>query len=105
MLRLIALFLSAQAATGSEVFEDPDARYSFTIPEGFVAQGSKPWGWYDPAWVYEPLGEIVVTVVAAAIVTVLCTPPVRRVFRFVMEPDLKWAFRGERNRERVVLRA
>jgi fucose 4-O-acetylase-like acetyltransferase len=72
---------------------------------GFVAQGSKYWGWYDPAWVYEPLGEIVVTIVAAVIVTVLCTPPVRRAFRFVMEPDLKWAFRGDRTRERVVLRA
>ncbi|MES5820340.1 acyltransferase family protein [Streptomyces sp. RG80] len=72
---------------------------------GFVAQGSKYWGWYDPAWVYQPLGEVVVTVVAAVIVTVLCTPVVRRAFRFVMEPDLKWAFRKDGPRERVVLRA
>jgi fucose 4-O-acetylase-like acetyltransferase len=60
---------------------------------GFVAQGSKFWGWYDPAWVHRPLGEITVTVVAAAVVTVLCTPPVRRVFRLTMEPKMEWTFR------------
>ncbi|MEV0634535.1 acyltransferase family protein [Streptomyces sp. NPDC050619] len=60
---------------------------------GFVAQISKPWGWYDPAWIYQPLGAVTVTVVAAAVVTALCTAPVRRVFRFAMEPDMGWAFR------------
>ncbi|MFF4547795.1 acyltransferase family protein [Streptomyces sp. NPDC001435] len=62
---------------------------------GFLAQGSKFWGWYDPAWVHRPLGVATVTVVAAAVVTVLCTPPVRRVFRFTMEPEMEPAFRGE----------
>ncbi len=42
-----------------------------------------------------PLGEITVTVVAAAVVTALCTPPVRRAFRFAMEPELRWAFRRD----------
>ncbi|MFV8182410.1 acyltransferase family protein [Streptomyces sp. AF1B] len=62
---------------------------------GFVAQGSKFWGWYDPAWVHGPLGEIAATLVAATVVTVLCTPPVRRIFRFVIEPRMDWAFRRE----------
>ncbi|MFF7311365.1 acyltransferase family protein [Streptomyces sp. NPDC008137] len=62
---------------------------------GFVAQGSKFWGWYDPAWIHRPLGELVVTAVAAGVVTALCTPPVRRLFRWVMEPDMAWAFRGD----------
>jgi len=60
---------------------------------GFVAQGAKFWGWYEPAWVHRPLGEIIVTAVAVTVVTVLCTPPVRRVFRFVVEPGTEWAFR------------
>ena len=30
---------------------------------------------------------------AAALVTVLCTPPVQRIFRFAMEPKMEWAFR------------
>jgi hypothetical protein len=38
-------------------------------------------------------GEVAATLVAAAVITVLCTPPVRRAFRFVMEPELRWAFR------------
>ncbi|MCT9140582.1 acyltransferase family protein [Streptomyces violarus] len=59
---------------------------------GFVAQGSKFWGWYEPAWVHQPLGQLVVTAVAAVVVTALCTPPVRRLFRWVMEPEMAWAF-------------
>ncbi|KUN20190.1 hypothetical protein AQJ23_35050 [Streptomyces antibioticus] len=62
---------------------------------GFVAQGSEPWGWYEPAWVHRPLGALVVTAVAAVTVTLLCTPPVRRVFRFAVEPDLPWLFERE----------
>jgi fucose 4-O-acetylase-like acetyltransferase len=61
---------------------------------GFVAQGAKFWGWYGPGWVRGPAGEITVTVVAAAVVTVLCAWPVRRVFRFAVEPEMRWAFRG-----------
>ncbi|MDH6213137.1 acyltransferase family protein [Streptomyces pseudovenezuelae] len=61
---------------------------------GFIAQGSKPWGWYSPDWIYRPVGEIVVTLFAAVAVTLLCTPPVRRIFRFAMEPRMEWAFRS-----------
>ncbi|MGX5207847.1 acyltransferase family protein [Streptomyces violaceus] len=80
---------------------------------GFVAQGSKFWGWYEPAWIHRPLGQLVVTAVAAVVVTALCTPPVRRLFRWVMEPEMVWAFRRdardqarERNavRERTAVR-
>ncbi|MGI5423985.1 acyltransferase family protein [Streptomyces sp. CA-179760] len=74
---------------------------------GFVAQGSKFWGWYDPAWIHRPLGELVVTAVAAVVVTALCTPPVRRLFRWVMEPDMAWAFgrdAREQARERNAVR-
>lgn len=35
------------------------------------------------------------TVAFAAAVTLLCTPPVRRVFRFAMEPEMKWAFKRD----------
>ncbi|MGA5896097.1 acyltransferase family protein [Streptomyces venetus] len=75
---------------------------------GFVAQGSKFWGWYEPAWVHRPLGEILVTVVAGVLVTALCTAPVRRLFRPVMEPEMAWAFRRDardRARERNAVRA
>ncbi|MET7454877.1 acyltransferase family protein [Streptomyces sp. NPDC005574] len=60
---------------------------------GFVVQSVNHWHVYDQAWLHSPSGEIAVTVVAASVVTVLCTPAVRRVFRFAVEPRLPWAFR------------
>ncbi|MBC9725908.1 acyltransferase family protein [Streptomyces sp. TRM68367] len=59
---------------------------------GFVAQGAKFWGWYDPTWIHRPAGAIAVTLVAAVTVTALCTPPVQRLFRCVTEPRMTWAF-------------
>jgi fucose 4-O-acetylase-like acetyltransferase len=51
---------------------------------GFVAQAAEFWGWYDAGWVRGPVGVLVVTGVAAAVVTVLCAPAVRRFFQGVM---------------------
>jgi fucose 4-O-acetylase-like acetyltransferase len=63
---------------------------------GFLAKGSRFWGWYDEnPWLHEPLGEIAVTIIAATVITLLCTPPVQRVFRFAMEPKMAWAFRKD----------
>ena len=33
--------------------------------------------------------------IAAAVVTVLCTRPVQRMFRFAMEPRMEWAFKKD----------
>ncbi|WP_156727973.1 acyltransferase family protein [Streptomyces apocyni] len=76
---------------------------------GFLAKGSRFWDWYDAAWVHQPLGEIVVTLIAATVITLLCTPPVRRAFRFAMEPKMEWAFTPDaatpaRDRERATSR-
>ncbi len=62
---------------------------------GFVAKGSRFWEWYDVGWVNTPLGAIGVTCAAAALITVLCTPPIQRIFRFAMEPRMAWAFRED----------
>ncbi|MFM9493621.1 acyltransferase family protein [Streptomyces galilaeus] len=62
---------------------------------GFLAKGSRFWDWYDNDWLHQPLGEIAVTIVAAVIITVLCTPPVQRLFRFSMEPEMRWAFKRD----------
>ncbi|MDX3767653.1 acyltransferase family protein [Streptomyces sp. NBC_01707] len=61
---------------------------------GFLAKGSRFWHWYDHDWIHQPLGEIGVTLIAATVITLLCTPPVQRIFRFAMEPKMEWAFRG-----------
>ncbi|WP_368396513.1 acyltransferase family protein [Streptomyces sclerotialus] len=62
---------------------------------GFVVQGSRIWNWYDAAWVHTGWGMAAVTGIAAAVVTLLCTAPVRRLFRGVMEPTMNWAFRAD----------
>ncbi|MFK4098511.1 acyltransferase family protein [Streptomyces sp. NPDC019531] len=62
---------------------------------GFLVQGARFWSWYGPAWVHGPAGVGVVALVAGAVVTVLCTPPVRRALRCVVEPDMRWAFRKD----------
>lgn len=62
---------------------------------GFLAKGSRFWDWYDVRWVHTPVGEVAVTIIAAGVITLLCTPPVQRLFRFVMEPKMEWAFRRD----------
>ncbi|MCX5349261.1 MULTISPECIES: acyltransferase family protein [Streptomyces] len=62
---------------------------------GFLVKGGDYWGWFDHEWLHRPLGEIFVTLVAGVAVTLLCTAPVRRVFRFAMEPSMEWAFKRD----------
>ena len=62
---------------------------------GFVIRASRQWNWLDHGWVQSPAGEVFVTVLAAALITVLCTKPVQRMFRFAMEPKMEWAFKQD----------
>jgi fucose 4-O-acetylase-like acetyltransferase len=62
---------------------------------GFVIQAANHWHWSHLAWTHTPLGKITVSVIAAVTVTALCTSPVRRVFRCVVEPRMDWALRRD----------
>ncbi|WP_086735087.1 acyltransferase family protein [Streptomyces glaucescens] len=62
---------------------------------GFVVKAGVYLGWFDHAWLHRPLGGLFVTALAAAGVTLLCTGPVRRVFRCAVEPGMDWAFRRD----------
>jgi len=62
---------------------------------GFFTKGAGYGGWLDAQWLHRPLGMLFVTVLAGTLVTALCTAPVRRVFRCVMEPAMEWAFRKD----------
>ncbi|MGW4732435.1 acyltransferase family protein [Streptomyces shenzhenensis] len=79
---------------------------------GFVVKFADYRGWFDHGWLHGPFGEILVSLLAGGAVTLLCTRPVQRVFRFAMEPRMEWAFRreaargggaGVRERERAKL--
>ncbi|WP_227025525.1 acyltransferase family protein [Streptomyces tsukubensis] len=62
---------------------------------GFLAKGSRFWDWYDAEWLHSPGGEIAATLIAASVITALCTPPVQRMFKFAMEPEMRWAFKRD----------
>ncbi|MBQ1088473.1 acyltransferase family protein [Streptomyces sp. B93] len=62
---------------------------------GFFIKAADHWHWADHAFFQRPLGAITVTLVAGAGVTLLCSAPVRRVFRCVLEPRMEWAFRQQ----------
>ncbi len=62
---------------------------------GFLVKAGDYQGWFEASWLHHPTGEILVTALAAAVVTVLCTKPVQRVFRFAMEPKMAWAFKRD----------
>jgi fucose 4-O-acetylase-like acetyltransferase len=63
---------------------------------GLLIKGVGYAGWFHTyGWLHSAPGEVAVTVIAAAVVTALCTAPVRRVFRWAVEPGMGWAFRAE----------
>jgi fucose 4-O-acetylase-like acetyltransferase len=74
----------------------------------YVIKSARLFDWYDHSWAGTPWCEVLVTLAAAALMTVLCTPPVQRAFRFVMEPKMEWFFRRDavaQAREREKTRA
>ncbi|MEU8689543.1 acyltransferase family protein [Streptomyces sp. NPDC048665] len=112
-LMTLALFACALLLTAVFFAWVPRRRTWFTalgagtlygyLLHGFVVKTATYGGWFDHAWLHGPLGEILVTLLAGSVVTLLCTRPVQRVFRFAMEPRMEWAFRqdaAELSRER-----
>ncbi|MFI6345502.1 acyltransferase family protein [Streptomyces sp. NPDC050560] len=67
--------------------------YAYLL-HGFVIKASRYWGWYDHGWVHGPLGELAVTAAVLTLMTALCTVPVRRLLRVVVEPPLTRVFRS-----------
>ncbi|MCX4675961.1 hypothetical protein OG413_11690 [Streptomyces sp. NBC_01433] len=63
---------------------------------GFVIRTALYRGVYDEPFLSTPLDTVAVTVGGAVAVTLLCTPPVRRVLRPVVEPRMNWARQGRR---------
>ncbi|WP_432103761.1 acyltransferase family protein [Streptomyces sp. bgisy091] len=60
---------------------------------GFVIKAAVKWDLFQADLFSTPAGRVLVSLVAAAVVTALCTAPVRRVLRPVVEPRLGWARR------------
>ncbi len=56
---------------------------------------AREFDWYGMAWVDHPVSRVAITLLAVAMMTVLCTGPVQRAFKFVMEPKMAWFFRED----------
>ncbi|MFJ2900945.1 acyltransferase family protein [Streptomyces sp. NPDC087212] len=107
-LMTLALFGCSTLLTACFLAWVPERRTWFTalgagtiagyLLHGFFVVLAKYLGWYRPEWVHGPVGTVVVTLVAAGVVTALCTPPVRRAVRVVVEPKMAWAFRAAHDR-------
>ncbi|UNS97013.1 acyltransferase family protein [Streptomyces tubbatahanensis] len=61
----------------------------------FFIQGSRQFDWYEMDWVDHPLSRVAITVLAAVMMTVLCTPWVTRLFKFAIEPKMGWFFKRD----------
>ncbi|MBO8184319.1 acyltransferase family protein [Streptomyces spirodelae] len=61
----------------------------------FFIQGSRQFDWYEMDWVDHPLSRVAITLLAAVMMTVLCTPWVTRLFRFMIEPKMDWFFKRD----------
>jgi hypothetical protein len=62
---------------------------------GFLVKEGSYTGWFQHSFLDTPLGEIGLTVLGATVITLLCTKPVQRVMRYVVEPRMDWAFKRD----------
>ncbi|MGW3303340.1 acyltransferase family protein [Streptomyces rubiginosohelvolus] len=61
---------------------------------GFLIKGAEYTGLFDRyTWLSDPVGLVVVSLVAAVAVTLMCAPLVGRALKWATEPDMNWAFR------------
>jgi fucose 4-O-acetylase-like acetyltransferase len=105
VLMTFAMFAAALVLTACFLAWVPRRRMWFTtlgagtiggyLLHGFVLRYAEYAHWAEKFGLNTPVGRVVVTVCAVALVTVLCTPVVRKVLKPVTEPDLGWAFRKE----------
>lgn len=54
---------------------------------------AREWGLFETGWAGRPLNQALLTALAAGTMTLLCTAPVRRAFRWAVEPRPEWFFR------------
>jgi fucose 4-O-acetylase-like acetyltransferase len=70
--------------------------YAYLL-HGFVIMAMRSAGCYDIRWLHTIPGAAVTGLAGIALATVLCTPPARKITRWVIEPNVAWAFKGTRS--------
>jgi fucose 4-O-acetylase-like acetyltransferase len=65
--------------------------YAYLL-HGFFTKLMEYMGWYDTSFLHTMPGVAVTAVAGALLATFLCSPPVRRIMHWALEPDMSWAF-------------
>ncbi|TQL98332.1 fucose 4-O-acetylase-like acetyltransferase [Actinoallomurus bryophytorum] len=65
--------------------------YAYLL-HGFFTKLLEYMGWWDRPFLHTMPGVAATAVAGALLATFLCTPPVRKVMHWALEPDMSWAF-------------
>ncbi|GGX49998.1 membrane protein [Streptomyces chartreusis] len=66
--------------------------YAYLL-HGFIAQAAEHWGWYTSPWLHHPTGVATITLLAAAVITPLCAPPVAQTLSRALKHPTSWVAR------------
>ncbi len=65
--------------------------YAYLL-HGFFTKLMEYMGWFDAPFLHTLGGVLGTAMVGAVLATLLCTPPVRKIMHWALEPDMSWAF-------------
>jgi fucose 4-O-acetylase-like acetyltransferase len=65
--------------------------YAYLL-HGFFTKLMEYMHWYDASFLHTLPGVVAVGASGALLATLLCSPPVRKVMHWALEPDMSWAF-------------
>ena len=98
----LGLLVAASVLVGAFLTQVPRKQTWFTnlgsstlyayLLHGFATKLADYLGWYDYKPLHSVVGVIGVACLGAVMATILCTPPVRFVMHWALEPRMPWAF-------------
>ena len=89
---LVAAFLSLVPAKRTWFTSLGSATLYAYLLHGFATKLMDYMGWFDTPFLHTYAGVATTLACGALLATLLCTPPVRKVMHWALEPDMSWAF-------------
>ncbi|MCO5998703.1 acyltransferase family protein [Actinoallomurus rhizosphaericola] len=89
---LVAAFLSVVPARQTWFTNLGAATLYAYLLHGFLTKLLEYMGWWDVSFLHTIPGVLLTAATGAVVATLLCTPPVRKLMHWALEPDMSWAF-------------